>query len=177
MPVIGSVALPCERSSLQPDDTRFTLIDHEQDWAGFAESLTWSQLYRRTLNVTEGGTPLVNYGVPRSLTVCTVDPLTRIEGPPGTAGEIWPHGRNIAIGYRRKPQETEIRSVERLAAPSAGTREGPWLRTWESGFFPDDELFIIGHISRLLIVELGTGLGDDGVSHRGVRRGKHPGAD
>jgi acyl-CoA synthetase (AMP-forming)/AMP-acid ligase II len=114
MPVIGSVALPCERSSLQPDDTRFTLIDHEQDWAGFAESLTWSQLYRRTLNVTQGATPLVNYGVPRSLTVCTVDPLTRIEGPPGTAGEIWPHGRNIAIGYRRKPQETEIRSVEGL---------------------------------------------------------------
>jgi fatty acid CoA ligase FadD28 len=41
----------CERASLQPDDTAFTFIDYEQDWAGFAESLTWSQLYRRTLSV------------------------------------------------------------------------------------------------------------------------------
>ena len=39
-----------ERASLQPDDTAFTFIDYEQDWAGVAESLTWSQLYRRTLN-------------------------------------------------------------------------------------------------------------------------------
>ena len=44
-------ALLRERASLQPDDTAFTFIDYEQDWAGVAESLTWSQLYRRTLNV------------------------------------------------------------------------------------------------------------------------------
>ncbi|MFY9764868.1 MAG: AMP-binding protein, partial [Mycobacterium sp.] len=43
--------LMCERASLQPDDTAFTFIDYEQDWAGVAENLTWSQLYRRTLNV------------------------------------------------------------------------------------------------------------------------------
>ena len=40
-----------ERAGLQPDDTAFTFTDYEQDWAGVAESLTWSQLYRRTLNV------------------------------------------------------------------------------------------------------------------------------
>jgi acyl-CoA synthetase (AMP-forming)/AMP-acid ligase II len=40
-----------ERASLQPDDTALTFIDYEQDWAGVAESLTWSQLYRRALNV------------------------------------------------------------------------------------------------------------------------------
>ena len=40
-----------ERASLQPNDTAFTFIDYEQDWDGVAESLTWSQLYRRTLNV------------------------------------------------------------------------------------------------------------------------------
>jgi fatty acid CoA ligase FadD21 len=40
-----------ERASLQPDDIVFTYTDYEQDWAGIAESLTWSQLYRRTRNV------------------------------------------------------------------------------------------------------------------------------
>ena len=40
-----------ERARLQPDDTAFTFIDYEQDWDGVAESLTWSQLYRRTVNV------------------------------------------------------------------------------------------------------------------------------
>lgn len=47
------LGLLSERASLQPDDTAFTFIDYEQDWAGVAESLTWSQLYRRTLNVAD----------------------------------------------------------------------------------------------------------------------------
>ena len=40
-----------ERASLQPNDIAVTFIDYERDWNGVAESLTWSQLYRRTLNV------------------------------------------------------------------------------------------------------------------------------
>src|ERR1700742_3504688 len=56
----GSVALVVEtflpsvlreRASLQPNDTAFTFIDYEHDWNGVAESLTWAQLYRRSLNV------------------------------------------------------------------------------------------------------------------------------
>jgi long-chain fatty acid adenylyltransferase FadD28 len=39
-----------ERASMQPNDTAFTFVDYEQDWAGVSESLTWSQVYRRTLN-------------------------------------------------------------------------------------------------------------------------------
>ena len=42
-----------ERASLRPSETAFTYVDYEQDWAGVAESLTWSQLYRRTLNVAQ----------------------------------------------------------------------------------------------------------------------------
>ncbi|HTX96106.1 MAG TPA: AMP-binding protein [Mycobacterium sp.] len=38
---------------LQPNDTAFTFIDYEQEWAGIAESLTWLQLYRRALNIAE----------------------------------------------------------------------------------------------------------------------------
>ena len=40
-----------ERAGLQPNDTAFTFIDYEQDGAGIAASLTWLQLYRRTLGV------------------------------------------------------------------------------------------------------------------------------
>jgi long-chain fatty acid adenylyltransferase FadD28 len=40
-----------ERASLEPNDTAFTFLDYENDWDGVAESLTWSQVYRRTLNV------------------------------------------------------------------------------------------------------------------------------
>jgi fatty acid CoA ligase FadD28 len=42
-----------ERAGMQPNGTAFTFIDYEQDWDGVAESLTWSQLYRRALNVAQ----------------------------------------------------------------------------------------------------------------------------
>ncbi|MBV9515088.1 MAG: AMP-binding protein, partial [Mycobacteriaceae bacterium] len=44
-------ALVRERASLQPYDTALTYIDYEQDWDGVAQSLTWSQLYRRARNL------------------------------------------------------------------------------------------------------------------------------
>jgi fatty acid CoA ligase FadD21 len=39
------------RASLRPNDIAFTFTDYEKDWAGVAESVTWSQLSRRTMNV------------------------------------------------------------------------------------------------------------------------------
>lgn len=39
------------RASLRPHDVAFTFTNYEDDWAGVPESLTWSQLSRRTLNV------------------------------------------------------------------------------------------------------------------------------
>jgi fatty acid CoA ligase FadD28 len=40
-----------ERASLKPNNTAFTFIDYQQDWLGVSESLTWSQLHQRVLNV------------------------------------------------------------------------------------------------------------------------------
>jgi fatty acid CoA ligase FadD28 len=99
-----------------------------------------------------GGTPLVSYGMPQSPMVRIVDPETRIECPAGTVGEIWVNGDNVAMGYWQKPRETESTFGGTLVAPSAGTPEGPWLRTGDSGFVFDDELFVIGRIKDLLIV-------------------------
>ncbi|WP_406815525.1 AMP-binding protein [Mycobacterium sp. M23085] len=98
------------------------------------------------------GTPLISYGTPRSPVIRVVDPDTRIECPQGTVGEIWVHGDNVAMGYWQKPEETERTFSDRLVSPSAGTPEAPWLRTGDSGFFFDGELFIIGRIKDLLIV-------------------------
>src|SRR5580693_7567326 len=39
------------RASMRPDDVAFTFTDYENDWAGVPQSLTWSQLSRRTLNL------------------------------------------------------------------------------------------------------------------------------
>jgi fatty acid CoA ligase FadD28 len=100
----------------------------------------------------EGGTPLVSYGVPQSPTVRIVDPETSIECPAGTVGEIWVHGDNVAIGYWRKPEQSEYTFGATLVAASPDTPEGPWLRTGDSGFFSDGELFIVGRIKDLLIM-------------------------
>jgi long-chain fatty acid adenylyltransferase FadD28 len=98
------------------------------------------------------GTPLVSYGVPRSQTIRIVDPETSVECPPGRVGEIWVHGGNVSAGYWQRPQETENTFGGRLVAPSAGTPQEPWLRSGDSGFFFEGELFIIGRMKDLLIV-------------------------
>jgi len=101
---------------------------------------------------SENGTPLVSYGVPQQQTVRIVDADTCIECPEGTVGEIWLHGRNIGLGYWQKPEQSERTFAAQIVNPSAGTPEGPWLRTGDSGFFSGGELFIIGRIKDLLIV-------------------------
>ena len=53
MPMGSLPALLRERASLQPNRTAFTFVDYEQDQAGIAETLTWSQVYRRALNLAQ----------------------------------------------------------------------------------------------------------------------------
>ncbi len=98
------------------------------------------------------GTPLVSYGVPVSPTIRIVDSETHIECPPGVVGEIWVCGDNVASGYWNRPHETDSTFGGRIVSPTGGTQEGPWLRTGDSGFMFDDELFVIGRIKDLLIV-------------------------
>jgi fatty acid CoA ligase FadD28 len=101
---------------------------------------------------TGDGTPLVSYGVVPTQPVRIVDPDTSAECPEGTVGEIWVHGANIASGYWQKPEESKRTFGATIVNPSEGTPEGPWLRTGDSGFRFDGELFIMGRIKDLLIV-------------------------
>ncbi|KUI42150.1 acyl-CoA synthetase [Mycobacterium sp. IS-1590] len=98
------------------------------------------------------GTPLVSYPLPNSPLVRIVDSDTRTECAEGTAGEIWVYGDNVASGYWHKPEETEHTFKAVLVEPSAGTPQGPWLRTGDRGFIFEGRLFIVGRIKDLLIV-------------------------
>ncbi|QUR69710.1 AMP-binding protein [Mycobacterium spongiae] len=102
---------------------------------------------------TDGsGTPLVSYGEPTSQLVRIVDPETNAECPGGTVGEIWVQGDHVASGYWQKSEETKRTFGAKIVNPLAGTPEGPWLRTGDSGFFHEGELFIIGRLKDLLII-------------------------
>jgi long-chain fatty acid adenylyltransferase FadD28 len=101
---------------------------------------------------TGTGTPLVSYGVAQSVLCRIVDPDTGRECPEGTVGEIWMHGDNVADAYWNNPEESERTFGAKIVDPSGDTPEGPWLRSGDSGFFSERELFIIGRIKDLLIV-------------------------
>lgn len=99
-----------------------------------------------------GDQGLVGYLVPESPVVRIVDPQTCTELPAGTVGEIWVHGDNVGLGYWHRPDETERTFRARLVSPSAGTPQGPWLRTGDLGVLSEGELFIMGRIKDLLII-------------------------
>lgn len=121
-----------------PNIVRF---DSEKLTAGKAERCTSGR-----------STPLVSYGMPKSPLVRIVDTETFRECPAGTVGEIWVHGENVAEGYWNKPDESATTFGGTIVEPSEGTPAGPWLRTGDSGFVFENELFIIGRIKDLLIV-------------------------
>src|SRR6201996_9136007 len=117
-------------------------FDYEKLSAGHAEA-----------SEAQVGVELVSVGVPRASTIRIVDPDTRVENPAGKVGEIWLHGDNVASGYWRKPQQSQRTFGGQLVDPSTGTPLGPWLRTGDLGVIYDGELFIIGRIKDLLIVD------------------------
>jgi fatty acid CoA ligase FadD21 len=51
MPQSSILSMLHGRASLRPHDVAFTFTNYDNDWAGVPESLTWSQLSRRTLNL------------------------------------------------------------------------------------------------------------------------------
>ncbi|TFV57405.1 acyl-CoA synthetase [Mycobacterium sp. PS03-16] len=108
-----------------------------------------------------GGTDLLGHGTSRSTVMRIVDPETCTENSAGKVGEIWVNGRNVAQGYWQRPEETERVFGGRLSNPSAGTPTGPWLRTGDLGVISDGELFIIGRIKDLLIVDGSNHYPDD----------------
>jgi long chain fatty acid CoA FadD26 len=102
---------------------------------------------------SDEGSEQVSIGTPRACTVRIVNPETCIENPAGKVGEIWVHGDNVAAGYWRNPQLSERTFGGRLVDAVPGTPAWPWLRTGDLGVMSDGELFVVGRIKDLLIVD------------------------
>ncbi|MGC2655923.1 MAG: AMP-binding protein [Mycobacterium sp.] len=115
--------------------------------------LDYEKLSAGHAKLCESGAELVSLGAPRACTVRIVDPETGAEKSAGQVGEIWVHGDNVATGYWRNPQLTERTFGGEIADPSPGTPPAPWLRTGDLGVINNGELFIIGRIKDLLIVD------------------------
>ena len=100
--------------------------------------------------------------------ILIVDPATATPLAEDETGEIWVSSPSIAMGYWRRPEQTE----ETFRAKTSDGR-GPFLRTGDLGFLHEGELFVTGRIKDLIIVrgrnhyphdlELTAELADDAV--------------
>jgi len=77
-----------------------------------------------------------------------VDPASHQRAEPGTVGEIWIAGPDVARGYWNLPEESE----RVFGATLADTGEGPFLRSGDLGFMREDELYVTGRLKDVIIV-------------------------
>jgi acyl-CoA synthetase (AMP-forming)/AMP-acid ligase II len=81
--------------------------------------------------------------------IAIVDPRLRRRCTPGEVGEVWVTGPSVAAGYWRRPRETADVFAARLAdEPHAG----PFLRTGDFGFEHAGELYVVGRLKDVLIL-------------------------
>ncbi len=97
----------------------------------------------------ESAAAVVGCGRPiGGMEILIVDPRTRMERGPDEIGEIWLRGESVARGYWTRPELTR----ERFAASTSDGR-GPYFRTGDTGFFKSGQLFPVGRLSDLVIVD------------------------
>jgi len=95
--------------------------------------------------------------------IAAVDRATGGRQPDGEVGEIWVQGPSVAAGYWNRPDATRETFGARLSSgPGDGTgdgsgdgaaEEGTWLRTGDLGFVLDGELYVVGRVKDVVIVE------------------------
>ncbi len=101
---------------------------------------------------TPGSTELVAYNLTGTQLVRIVDPDTCTELPEGSVGELWVQGDNVGPGYWKNRARTESTFHGYLVNPTPGTPDGPWLRSGDLTVISEGDLFIIGRIKDLLVV-------------------------
>jgi fatty-acyl-CoA synthase len=110
---------------------------------------------------TPNAVPYVSCGrITRSQWGVIVNPDIAAELPDGQVGEIWLHGDNIGRGYWAHNRETELafgnklQSRLRVGSHADGAPVGAaWLRTGDLGVYLDAELYIVGRIKDLIIMD------------------------
>ncbi|MGV0874235.1 fatty acyl-AMP ligase [Mycolicibacterium sp. XJ879] len=108
----------------------------------------------------ENAVPQVSCGrVARSQWAVIVDPNTGAELADGHVGEIWLQGANMGRGYWGRPDQTQSVFQNKLesrldASHAEGAPAGAyWMRTGDLGMYLDGELFIVGRIKDMIIVD------------------------
>ena len=81
--------------------------------------------------------------------IVIVDPQRRLPRGADQIGEIWVRGASVAQGYWRQAEDSAATFEARLA----DSGEGPFLRTGDLGFFRDGELFVVGRLKDLIILQ------------------------
>jgi acyl-CoA synthetase (AMP-forming)/AMP-acid ligase II len=100
--------------------------------------------------VAGAGLELVGCGGPDpDHELAIVDPETLMRCEPGRIGEIWVAGASVARGYLGHGDENARAFGAQVAGEANGER---FLRTGDLGFTSDGELFVVGRIKDLLVV-------------------------
>ncbi len=87
-------------------------------------------------------------GVPGTNKLAIVDAGDGRRCEDGEVGEIWFAGAGVALGYWRDPEET----AEVFGARLGDDPDTPYLRTGDLGTILDGELYVVGRIKELIIV-------------------------
>jgi acyl-CoA synthetase (AMP-forming)/AMP-acid ligase II len=95
----------------------------------------------------ELGRQVVSCGpVAAAIDLRIVDPDTCRERLPGRVGEIWVAGDSVSCGYWQRPNE-------RFEARLADGPAGPFLRTGDLGFCHDGELYVLGRLDDVIVLD------------------------
>ncbi|KAH0473626.1 MAG: LOW QUALITY PROTEIN: hypothetical protein KVP17_003558 [Porospora cf. gigantea B] len=97
----------------------------------------------------EGGIDLIGLGHPcPGVDVVIVDAATCREQDEDSTGEIWVKSRSVAKGYFG----SDSPAFSGFCYRKHGERVGPWLRTGDTGFFYQHQLFVVGRIKDVMII-------------------------
>lgn len=91
----------------------------------------------------------VGNGRPWSSTeIIIVNPNTKRCCPSNQVGEIWIRSTGNTLGYWRQPELTQ----KICQAYTADSKQGPFFRSGDLGFFKDDELYVTSRLKELIII-------------------------
>ncbi|MBV8346844.1 MAG: AMP-binding protein [Mycolicibacterium sp.] len=140
-------------SSIDPNtEAKAVHLDRQQLGAGRAVRVGPS---------TPGALPFVSCGrIARSQWGVIVNPDIGAELSDGEVGEIWLHGDNIGRAYWARNDESALAFGNKLCSRLRGGSHADgaptgaaWLRTGDLGVYLDGELYIMGRIKDLIIVD------------------------